>query len=110
MPAFQSPFGAAGKRKHAYDESNLPPNKRTAISYGENGEGASKGPADSYWIVQWCMQFHVDICSGEIEDCFRRNPQYKKHKTWDGDAVLVVRGEWCELQDVENGHRCVHSN
>ncbi|KAJ3554226.1 hypothetical protein NM688_g3215 [Phlebia brevispora] len=88
MPAFQSPF-AAGKRKHDYDESNLPLSKRPALSHGTaHGESSnSRGHADGYWIVQW------------------RNPQYKKHKTWDGDAVLVVRGEWCELQDVENGQR-----
>ena len=22
----------------------------------------------------------------------RRSPQYKKHKTWDGDGVLIVQG------------------
>ncbi len=33
---------------------------------------------------------------------FRRNPQYKKHKTWDGDAVLVVSGNRCTLYDSDN--------
>ena len=32
---------------------------------------------------------------------YRRNPQYKKHKTWDGDAVLVVNGNSCTLYDTD---------
>lgn len=31
----------------------------------------------------------------------RRNPQYKKHKTWDGDAVLVVNAVKATLYDME---------
>lgn len=44
-----------------------------------------------------------------ISNISRRLPQYKKHKTWDGDAVMIVRGDWCELQDAENGQKCVYS-
>ena len=35
----------------------------------------------------------------------RRHPQYKKHKTWDGDGVLVVRGNFCDLLDAEDARR-----
>jgi len=31
----------------------------------------------------------------------RRHPQYKKHKTWDGDAVLVLKGLKGTLYDLE---------
>lgn len=57
-------------------------------------------------------------CNGmeQIEHSFlhslslrRRNPQYKKHKTWDGDGVLVVKGTFFDLLDVEDGRRCVAS-
>ncbi|KAK2467800.1 hypothetical protein APHAL10511_000095 [Amanita phalloides] len=36
-----------------------------------------------YWMVQW------------------RKPQYKKHKTWDGDGVLVVEGFKAGLYDSD---------
>lgn len=31
----------------------------------------------------------------------RRTPQYKKHKTWDGDAVLVLNGAKGTMYDLE---------
>lgn len=31
----------------------------------------------------------------------RRMPQYKKHKTWDGDAVLVLNGAKGTMYDLE---------
>ena len=31
----------------------------------------------------------------------RRMPQYKKHKTWDGDAVLVLNGTKGTMYDLE---------
>lgn len=31
----------------------------------------------------------------------RRKPQYKKHKTWDGDGVLVIKGPRTELYDSD---------
>lgn len=38
---------------------------------------------ETYWMVQW------------------RKPQQKKHKTWDGDAVLIVRGSRCFMKDTD---------
>lgn len=32
---------------------------------------------------------------------YRRFPQYKKHKTWDGDAVLVLNGLKGTMYDLE---------
>jgi len=42
-------------------------------------------------MVQWYypyLQDVLDINSNEL--CHRRNFQFKKHKTWDGDAILAV--------------------
>lgn len=50
-------------------------------SYGMAKEAQEKLPS-SFWMVQW------------------RKPQSKKHKTWDGDGVLVVRGSTCTLFDM----------
>ncbi|KAF9653003.1 hypothetical protein BDM02DRAFT_3266009 [Thelephora ganbajun] len=58
----------------------------------ENGSGHDPN-GELYWVVQW------------------RSPQHKKHKTWDGDGVLIVRGLTyfkllsqssitCEMNDV----------
>jgi DNA repair and recombination protein RAD54B len=38
--------------------------------------------------------------------CGRRNKQTRKHKTWDGDAILLVRGAYAELLDTDD-RRCV---
>lgn len=42
---------------------------------------------------------------GPFYMCTWRKPQFKKHKTWDGDAVLVVKdgGIRCALKCVETG-------
>lgn len=38
----------------------------------------------------------------QLEGLSRRNPQTKKHKTWDGDGVLVASSKYCILLDLEN--------
>jgi len=35
--------------------------------------------------------------------CCWRNPQTKKHKTWEGDGVLIVRGRKATLRDRDSG-------
>jgi len=63
-------------------------------------------------IGWWCGQFY-DTVSGEGSDIqpvkTRRNPQTKKHKTWEGDAVLVRCGRKSTLYDVD-GRQYVHIN
>ncbi|KAF9245007.1 P-loop containing nucleoside triphosphate hydrolase protein [Melanogaster broomeanus] len=44
---------------------------------------ASGSSKEEYWMIQW------------------RTPQYKKHKTWDGDAVLVLNGARGTMYDLE---------
>ncbi|CDU25206.1 related to RAD54-DNA-dependent ATPase of the Snf2p family [Sporisorium scitamineum] len=49
--------------------------------------------------------------NGPFYLCTWRRPQQKKHKTWDGDAILVVkdRGERCSLICSETGKELVTS-
>ncbi|KAI6026362.1 P-loop containing nucleoside triphosphate hydrolase protein [Pisolithus microcarpus] len=59
-------------KRTALDTSNARKNNRDSTNHGE-----------AYWMIQW------------------RFPQYKKHKTWDGDAVLVMNGSRGTLYDLE---------
>ncbi|KAJ6607761.1 SNF2 family N-terminal domain-containing protein [Mycena sp. CBHHK59/15] len=51
--------------------------------YSRKRLAVESNSGDSYWAVQW------------------RNYQAKKHKTWDGDGVLVVSDAKCTLYDSE---------
>ncbi|KAG7450934.1 uncharacterized protein BT62DRAFT_1071552 [Guyanagaster necrorhizus] len=73
MPAFQ-PLQSSGKRK--IDEPESQSRKRPALITGSAG-------SSEYWMVQW------------------RNHQTKKHKTWEGDGVLVVEGSQATLFDTD---------
>ncbi|PGH12026.1 hypothetical protein AJ79_04535 [Helicocarpus griseus UAMH5409] len=46
------------------------------------GEGGGGGGMETFYNVLW------------------RKPTAKKHKTWDGDGILVVRGGYASLQDI----------
>ncbi|EIW61952.1 uncharacterized protein TRAVEDRAFT_57102 [Trametes versicolor FP-101664 SS1] len=84
MPAFQNPdTGASLKRKPEQHDPNFASRKRQATE-NDSASGTSAMEGEHYFMVQW------------------RNPQYKKHKTWDGDAVLVVSGNKCTLYDTDN--------
>ncbi|KXN90194.1 DNA repair and recombination protein RAD54B [Leucoagaricus sp. SymC.cos] len=69
--------------------SFINPLKRSAESEIEDAPwSARKRPSpaeghEEYWMVTW------------------RNPQTKKHKTWEGDAVLVRNGKKATLFDVD---------
>ncbi|KAI6121363.1 P-loop containing nucleoside triphosphate hydrolase protein [Pisolithus sp. B1] len=62
-----------------------PVRKRTALdtSSVRTNDHDSSNHGEGYWMIQW------------------RFPQYKKHKTWDGDAVLVMNGSRGTLYDLE---------
>ncbi|KAI0750810.1 P-loop containing nucleoside triphosphate hydrolase protein [Daedaleopsis nitida] len=84
MPAFQNPAASGSyKRKPDEHDPNIANRKRQAVRE-DDSSGVSAMEGDQYWMVQW------------------RNPQYKKHKTWDGDAVLVVSGNKCTLYESDN--------
>ncbi|KIY62493.1 hypothetical protein CYLTODRAFT_438881 [Cylindrobasidium torrendii FP15055 ss-10] len=57
--------------------------KRKAES-SQEGSRKRQTPAGGYYVVQW------------------RNPQTKKHKTWEGDGVLVVEGTRGKLYDTDS--------
>ncbi|PBL03987.1 hypothetical protein ARMGADRAFT_1049644 [Armillaria gallica] len=73
MPAFQPPQ-SSGKRKS--DQPDSQSRKRQALDTGAAG-------SSEYWMVQW------------------RNHQSKKHKTWEGDGVVVVEGSHATLFDTD---------
>ncbi|KAF8588695.1 hypothetical protein K439DRAFT_582988 [Ramaria rubella] len=78
MPFLTPGSSTIQKRKLDGDDSNPHPKKHHVAT--RNDEDAGYGIA--YWNVQW------------------RAPQTKKHKTWDGDAVVAVTS-------VAGGSRCV---
>ncbi|KAI9442270.1 SNF2 family N-terminal domain-containing protein [Lactarius indigo] len=85
MPSFQSPLPSENsrllKRKlHESEQSEIATSKRHASAAAfPNGSGGHT----QYWMVQW------------------RAPQAKKHKTWEGDGVLVVTKPKAALMDLE---------
>ncbi|KAH7888361.1 P-loop containing nucleoside triphosphate hydrolase protein [Phlebopus sp. FC_14] len=76
MPSYQSPV-VGEKRKHPPEDSAR---KRLAV---ERPANESRSGGEEYWMIQW------------------RAPQYKKYKTWDGDAVLVLTGAKGTIYDLE---------
>lgn len=85
MPPFLNPLPPDGprseKRKsNELEQCEISSNKKQAI--GATLPSAS-GSGTKYWMVQW------------------RAPQSKKHKTWEGDGVLVVTKPKGVLMDLE---------
>ncbi|KAG2128615.1 P-loop containing nucleoside triphosphate hydrolase protein [Suillus bovinus] len=83
MPAYQLPL-TGEKRKLPLDTSSR---KKVAIENTLGGPSTCRASGsnggEEYWMIQW------------------RYPQYKKHKTWDGDAVLVLTGIRGSMFDLE---------
>ncbi|KAF8348116.1 P-loop containing nucleoside triphosphate hydrolase protein [Amanita rubescens] len=73
MPAFL-PLRVGKRKQDSTFEAGANPKKQASCDGGD---------ADVHWMVQW------------------RKPQYKKHKTWDGDGVLVIKGSRAELYDTD---------
>lgn len=67
---------------HKRPTSNVAPSART-VHQPSHSNSQRASTDKSYWMVQW------------------RKPQQKKHKTWDGDGILVVRGMRCILKDTD---------
>ncbi|EPT02698.1 hypothetical protein FOMPIDRAFT_1160247 [Fomitopsis schrenkii] len=88
MPEFMNPH-AGDKRKSDLHDLNSANRKRATVGSPNERRPGNGGQShkDQYWMVQW------------------RAPQYKKHKTWDGDAVLQVIGNTCTLFDSTDGRQ-----
>ncbi|KAF9559847.1 hypothetical protein CPC08DRAFT_742940 [Agrocybe pediades] len=80
MPAFQPPVASSSKRKldSIEHEERLSGIKRALPSSFNSQDTGQAASIQQTWMVQW------------------RNFQYKKHKTWDGDAILVI----CKSSDA----------
>ncbi|KAJ3788608.1 P-loop containing nucleoside triphosphate hydrolase protein [Lentinula aff. detonsa] len=89
MPSFQTPL-LTGKRKTGPSNENVHPSSDNAKRYRLDNHPESSEDGH-YWMVQW------------------RNQQAKKHKTWEGDGVLVVSssGSRATLYDSTDGRQCV---
>ncbi|GLB37249.1 putative SNF2 family N-terminal domain containing protein [Lyophyllum shimeji] len=82
MPAFQ-PLAGVKRKSDSGEESS----RKKVASDGSSRDASVSGSAhtagEEYWMVQW------------------RNPQTKKHKTWDGDAILVASAAKATLYDID---------
>lgn len=109
MPAFAAPGSA--KRKSEADDSASRKRQAvqlTASTSGYNGGGKKSG--EEYWMVQWYFadpHYCFSVLTSLSYLC-RRAPQQRKHKTWDGDGVLIVavNSGYCRLLDMD-GKPCV---
>ena len=81
-----NPRGQKRKLEDGHGSSGHPDKRlreTNVSSHNSNGE--------LYWVVQWCAGWQtVTFLYSPVFP--RRSPQHKKHKTWDGDGVLIVRG------------------
>ncbi|KAI5123982.1 hypothetical protein M0805_006394 [Coniferiporia weirii] len=91
MPAYQNPVQAGRKRPSEAAGRELESRKRQLLGSSrddtDDGSGIANDPTkvgEQCWMVQW------------------RKPQYKKHKTWDGDGILVLSGGKGTLYDLEH--------
>ncbi|KAF5385986.1 hypothetical protein D9615_002412 [Tricholomella constricta] len=86
MPAFQPPNSV--KRKSDYNEEMS--RKKVAL---DPGFSSTSTGGEEYWMTpaNSLLSFHSH----------RRNHQTKKHKTWDGDAILVANSGKATLYDID---------
>jgi DNA repair and recombination protein RAD54B len=92
MPAFMDPSTGQKRPSDASDAGGA--RKRQAVD---------PPLVETYWMVQWCASRVVRALT-PLRPC-RRVKQTKKHKTWDGDAVLVMTGTDARLVDTD-GRLC----
>lgn len=101
MPAFQVPT-AIKRKSEQHDE---PSRKRVAVELPSSAPIASiPNASDEFWMVLWYVTIENTLPALNLLHLItftRRNPQYKKHKTWDGDAVLVASASQAILYDTE---------
>ncbi|TFK44573.1 P-loop containing nucleoside triphosphate hydrolase protein [Crucibulum laeve] len=84
MPPFQ-PLSSLKRKSNYFEDASrkrhASESERTLDNENITTQGRASG--EEYWMVQW------------------RNPQYRKHKTWDGDGVLVVLRQKATLYDLD---------
>jgi DNA repair and recombination protein RAD54B len=97
MPAFQTLVN--GKRKSDHSDDFSRKRQSTDVGRSRGVQQENEITEEQYWMVQW-YRFHSFICV-HLTIFPRRKFQFKKHKTWDGDAVLVVNGAKATLYDLD---------
>jgi DNA repair and recombination protein RAD54B len=106
MPLLTS-SSTLNKRKSDFSDENPGPSKEFKSGhFTENVYAVESNSTDdkiTYWNAQWYAFFDLWLIQSIDNALTRRAPQYKKHKTWDGDAVLAMApsngGKWCMLYD-----------
>ena len=92
-PAFKAALTAQEKQGVQLEPVSL-------VSSAEQ-RGAQPKVRDSYWTVNWsvysCTIFRSLQSILKLAPAYRRKPQQKKHKTWDGDAFLSHEGDTLTL-------------
>lgn len=111
MSVFQTPSHAGQKRKPDSTESNQGSNKRRSLGADVGSSSLDSGRRDvhitdraygeQYWMVQWYGFLQCLPHCKFLRMSRRRAPQYKKHKTWDGDGILALNGLKGVLYDLE---------
>ncbi|SPO28747.1 related to RAD54 - DNA-dependent ATPase of the Snf2p family [Ustilago trichophora] len=86
--------------------NETPPSHAFLLSRNSSNKSASASPAPTENAVAGSSTHN-----GPFYLCTWRKPQAKKHKTWDGDAILVVKhgGERCTLICSQTGKELVGS-
>ncbi len=102
MPSFQTPLPSEDSR---LPKRKLPESEQSEIANSKRHASGAAFPYGSvgdtqYWMVQWYVSFRVLLATIEWP-LSRRAPQAKKHKTWEGDGVLVVTKPKAALMDLE---------
>jgi DNA repair and recombination protein RAD54B len=103
MPPFLNPLPPDGSRSekrksNELEQCEISSNKRQAT--GATLSSAS-GSGTKYWMVQWYVfpeTCQIVVGRNHVQ---RRVPQSKKHKTWEGDGILVVTKPKGVLMDLE---------
>jgi hypothetical protein len=87
MPPIYSSTIPRGSKRQAEDDDGEGSRKRQATEGSRDAGGMG---AEQYWMVQWCAASLPLLFGTWLTNDNRRVPQNRKHKTWDGDGVLVV--------------------
>ena len=110
MSTFQSPIASGQKRSSTETDGEASSKKRKSFGRPDPVHDdldeitIARDPTkrgEQYWMVQWYARV---LCPNNdlIYLVKRRAPQYRKHKTWDGDGVLALQSGKGTLYDMDS--------
>ncbi|KAN0065862.1 helicase [Thecaphora frezii] len=99
----QPPAQAIVLSRSRSTSSRLPSTRDQASNLGSSP--ALRPPSAGREAQNYPTAASSDAADGPFYLCTWRKPQFKKHKTWDGDAVLIVKNDakTCTLRCTETG-------